>query len=97
MQKMKGSWTQVGAMTALLCVCVGLTYGYLPSWIRYPWVQYDSHHGFRFPIVARARYFCFERFQRQPSPSYAREDTAKAIKDFVHGDSQTFYGYDVVN
>jgi len=56
MQNTKGSWTKVGAMTALLCVSVGLTYGFLPPWFRYPWIEYydfEGRHGFRFPIIAR--------------------------------------------
>jgi hypothetical protein len=81
----------------MLCVCAGLTYGYLPSWIRWPWVQYESSAGFRFPIIARARFFSFERFEPQPTSAYTQEDTEKEIHDFVHGDSQTFYGYDVLH
>ena len=99
MQKAKGSWTKVGAMTALLCVCVGLTYGFLPSWIRYPWVHLDSHYGFVFPIVARVRYFCLAMRPPALPPCSGQRDIdsekEKAIHDFVHGNSQTFYGYDV--
>jgi hypothetical protein len=29
MQKAKGSWAKVGAMTVLLCVCLGVAYGWL--------------------------------------------------------------------
>jgi hypothetical protein len=42
MQKAKGSWAKVGAMTVLLCVCLGLAYGWRTVQQEKQQAEYDA-------------------------------------------------------